>query len=505
MDKRSNLDDMSRRGFLQTGTALAAGSLIASVVPLKSIAGTKPAGELMVGIQIPAASFMDEGVTNVLDTLQEKGQINTLFISVFTYSGGAGGRQIQGFPYPGHGKKEDRFTFHGGNFATPHAEFYKDTVLKDTKAPDFGDTDILKLVIPEAKKRGMKVIPYLYDIWRNDTPNIDKLQEIDLEGKHAISCCAYNPDYRAFVTGLTRDLCTSYEIDGLIWGSEHQGPFNNVINGYFLREYGNVPTCFCQFHKKAAENAGINFERTVTGYKKLMEYTKNAMADKRPVDGYFVEFWRILMDYPEILAYEKLWTDGHNGTYANIYKTAKSVRKELQIGIHIWHNNSFHPFYRAEQDYNKFTEYADFLKPALYNVSGGGRYALYINNIGNTIFRDVPKDELLKFNNHLLNYTEPMTMDTLPKAGLSPDYVYRETKRALDSVQKKCKIYPGIDAGIPMEKDKPTLPQNVYDATKAALNAGADGILFCRKYSEITIENLEAGGRAIKEFKASKG
>lgn len=506
MEQESNFSEISRRSFLQSGTMLAAGTLISSALPFNEVFSAKTTtGKLMVGIQISAASFVDEGVNQVLDILQEKGQVNTLFISVFTYSGGAGGRQIPGFPYPGHGKKEDVFNFHGGNFATPHQEFYKDTVLKDTKAPDFGDLDILQMVLPEAKKRGIKIMPYLYDIWRKDTPNIDKLQEIDLEGNHAISCCAYNPDYQGFIKGLTRDICSSYEIDGLIWGSEHQGPFNNVINGYFMREYGNVPTCFCEFHRKAAEKQGINFERTVLGFKKLMEFSTKSMAGKRPVDGYFIEFWRILMDYPEIIAYEKLWTDGHNSTYANIYKTAKDVHKELQAGFHIWHNNSFNPFYRAEQNFDRFAEYADFIKPVVYNISGGGRYALYINNIGNTIFRDVPKDELLKLNNHLLNYDDSMSMDELPKTGLSAkDYVFRETKRALDKVQNKCKIYPGIDVGIPMKQERLTLPQDVYESTMAALKAGAQGVIFSRKYSEVPLENLAAGGKAIKEFKASK-
>ena len=76
----------------------------------------------------------------------------------------------------------------------------------------------------------------------------------------------------------------------------------------------------------------------------MLDFTVQARADKRPTDGYFVEFWRIMVDYPEILAWEKLWSDGKNSTYADIYKTAKSVRPSLQVGFHIWHTNSFSPF-----------------------------------------------------------------------------------------------------------------------------------------------------------------
>ena len=93
-------------------------------------------------------------------------------------------------------------------------------------------------------------------------------------------------------------------------------------------------------------------------------------------------------------------------------------------------------------------------------------------------------------------------LDALPTAGLSADYVARETKRALAGVQGKCKIYPGIDIGIPTGKNsrKASL-DDTYAATAAALKAGAHGVIFSRKYSEMRLANLEAAGRAVREFK----
>ena len=94
-------------------------------------------------------------------------------------------------------------------------------------------------------------------------------------------------------------------------------------------------------------------------------------------------------------------------------------------------------------------------------------------------------------------------MESLPKTGLSADYVYRETKRALADVKGKCKIYPGIDIDIPTgANDKKTSPEDVYAATQAALKAGAEGVLFSRKYSEMRLANLGGGGKAAKEFGA---
>src|SRR5690242_5484252 len=148
--------EIDRRDFIKKAamaSSAAAGSLSAQRSPANK----------MIGIQVGAVSFLDEGVEQVLDTFQQRASINTLFLAVFTYGRGIAGRQVPGQPLPDHGKQEYDLNFHGGNFATPHPQYYKDTVLKETRAPDHGNLDILAEVLPAAKKRGMKVICWLED------------------------------------------------------------------------------------------------------------------------------------------------------------------------------------------------------------------------------------------------------------------------------------------------------------------------------------------------------
>src|SRR5213076_1361121 len=107
--------------------------------------------ENRIGIQVGAVSFVDEGVDAVLDVFQ-RSAINTIFLATFTYGRGIAGRQVPGQPLPDHGKREyDEKQFHGGNYATPHAKFYERTALKETRATDHGDLDILDFVLPAAK------------------------------------------------------------------------------------------------------------------------------------------------------------------------------------------------------------------------------------------------------------------------------------------------------------------------------------------------------------------
>jgi hypothetical protein len=137
----------------------------------------------------------------------------------------------------------------------------------------------------------------------------------------------------------------------------------------------------------------------------------------------------------------------------------------------------------------------------VYNNCGGERYAHFIQNIGSTVFRDVPKPELKQFTDHLLNYSQEASLEEFAQAGLSPDYVFRETQRALAGVQGQCKILPGIDIGIPTARtSRQASPDDTYAATAAALRAGADGLILSRKYSEMRLANLSAAGRAVREL-----
>ncbi len=492
---------MTRREFFKAGAGLAA---VASAGPFPTIlqSAEQPSRRKSIGIQIGAASFVDEGTEEVLDILQERGAVDTIYLTTFTYGRGLAGRQIPGHVFPDHGAQEsDEKFFHGGNYATPHPEFYRATALKQTRAPDYGDLDIVANVLPAAKKRGLKVFCSLEDVFRQDVPGAKELAEVDLQGRKAGTLCLYHPDVRAFWTGLATDLCSSYEIDGILFFNERNGPLLSAVGASHAQNIASSrTTCFCEHHQRAAKERGIDFERARQGYQKLDQFVQAALKGQRPSDGYFVEFWRLLVEWPEIMAWDRLFEAAKHQVVADINAAVKSVRPGLQMGFHIEHINSFNPLFRATRSYADLATRADFLKVVVYNNCGGERYANFIRNIGSTVFRDVPKEEILRFNNHLLNYGEEAKLEELAAAGLSADYVFRETQRALAGVQGKCPILPGIDIGIPTGKtSRKASPEDTRAAVSAALKAGAHGVVLSRKYSEMRLENLAAAGAAARE------
>lgn len=493
--------DVNRREFMK----LAAGAGAAVAMPTLGHAAAASSSK-MIGIQVGAISFVDEGTEQVLDILQERACVNTLFLAVFTYGRGIAGRQIPGYPFPDHGKQAYDLNYHGGNFATPHPQYYRDTVIQPEHAPDHGHLDILAEVIPAAKKRGMKVICWMEDVFRSDLPNIEKVQERDLYGRNMETLCVNNPNYRNFFAALVEDFARSYDIDGIMWGSERQGALCDSLGATHDTppiDPGNV-TCFCEFCYQKARANGINPDRARQGFLELEKFVRASRSGKRPSDGYFVEFWRILLRYPELAAWEMQFTDSLRETYAALYKTVKTVNPAIPVGWHIWHNNSFNPIYRAEQDWAELSKYSDFIKVVMYNNCAGERMALYIDNIGTTLYGDLTKQQLAEFTYEVMGYKE-RNYDQIPHTGLSADYVFRETKRALAGVAgTKTQIWSGLDIDIPTEANhSKCTSESVKAAVRAAFNAGAPGVILSRKYSEMRLANLSGAGDAIRELKLS--
>jgi hypothetical protein len=488
------MNGSNRRRFLKTAASGLATASVASAAP------AEVSGKKMIGIQVGAVSFVDEGVEQVLDIFQQRAGVNTLFLAVFSYGRGIAGRQVPGQPLPDHGKQEYDTNYHGGNFATVHPQYYRDTGVKpeDTRSPDYGDLDIVATVLPAARKRSIRTILWAEDVWRSDLPGIERLQAVDLHGRKSRRLCFANPYHRNFLSGLMEDYTRSYEIDGIMWCSENSGAFDNALTS---EDPGSVG-CFCEHcEAKARKDGLVDVGRVRKGYLELEAFLRSSAAGKRPVDGHYVTLWRILFRYPEILAWEQFWHDNLRETYSLIYKKVKSIKPAVLVGWHIKHSLSFSPYYRAQQDIQALSGATDFLKMVMYHNCGGPRMASYIQRLGAGAFADFTHQQLLDFEYRVMNYQE-RSYEQIPYTGLSGDYVFRETKRCMEGAQgTKILIWPGIDIDIPTgESHSKSTPEGTRDAVLAALRAGAPGVILSRKYSEMKLANLSGAGEALKKL-----
>lgn len=504
-ESTGNTKETSRRDFLKGMSVASAAALTGSrsfaspaAQPAASAAGKK-----FIAIQIGARSFVDEGVDRCLDTLQEKAAVNVLMPTVFTYGRGLAGRQIPGLPLPDHGVQAYD-EIHGGSYTKVHPEYYAKSVIQDIRAPELGNFDILADVTPKAKARGMKVYCLFEEAYNPRLmPNFEKIAEVDLYGKTGRSTCFNNPNARNFLVSLVQDWFSSNDLDGMMWESERQGPLNTALKADFSTAERRSLNCFCPYCLQKGRDEGIDAERARRGYLALDRWVQEITSRPMPSDGAFVPLWRILVEYPEILAWENLWFRSQEEMYGLLYGTVKEVNPHAQVGWHIMHLVAMSPFYRADQNYARLAKVADYIKPSPYNNCAGPRLARYIRNVQSTIFRDSPPDEVLELHYRILGLRGEPTLEKLPVSGLSANYVGRETERAIADVQGAVPIYPGIDIDIPTALDeKRTTPEDVKAAVLAAFRAGAPGVVLSRKYAEMKLTNLAGAGEAIREVGA---
>lgn len=458
-----------------------------------------------IAIQIGARSFVDEGVEKCLDTLKEKAMVNVLMPTVFTYGRGLAGRQIPGLPLPDHGVQAYD-EIHGGSYAKVHPEFYKDSVIQDIRAPELGDFDILADVTPKARARGMKVYCLFEESYNPALmPNFEKIAEVDVYGKIGRSTCFNNPYARNFLTSMVQDWFSNNDLDGMMWESERQGPLNTALHADFGVGGTRPICCFCPHCLRKGSEQGINVERARQGYIGLDHWASHPQSEPRKQDGNFVTLWRLLLEYPEILAWGNFWTQSQQEVCGLIYGTVKEANPKAQVGWHIMHLVAMSPFYRADLNYARLARVSDYIKPSPYNNCAGPRLAQYVKNLQSTIFRDFSPDEVLAMSYRLLHLEGEPDLKSLPTAGLSANYVGMETARALADVENAIPIYPGIDIDIPTAiTEKRTQPSDVKAAVIAAFQAGAPGVVLSRKYAEMRLTNLAGAGEAINELNAKK-
>ena len=493
-----NDQPMTRREALKAAAALGVTAALSRIPELAAAETPAPAARkaAMVAIATSPAPFAKQDLDKLLDDLQQRAGVNAIFPFIYTH-----GTARAGLPAAG---------FRGGNYAIPHMEYYKDTGLtyEDMRGTEFGDVDVFARLIPAAHKHGIKTFAWIIE--DNKRPAIahwEPLYEVDFHGRrsegHPGGPCYNNPMYRAWLLGLVEDYSRSYEIDGIMWGSERQGALFNALGAYHngaKSDPGRV-TCFCEFCVKKAKDMGIDADRARRGFGELETFVRNGRAGKRPRDGYFVSFWRLLLHYPELLAWDNLWVTSRHEFQADVYRKVKSIKPSIVVGWHTWHNLTFSPFHRAEEDFAEITAYSDFIRPVPYSNSAANRMKSFVDSTHANVFGDVPPDQTLEFLYRVLDYQEA-PYDKLASTGFSADYVLRETKRALEGVAgTSTQVWPGIDIDVPEPAGAShCTPESVRQEVLAVFKAGAPGVFLSRNYVEMKPENLAGAGAALRDL-----
>jgi hypothetical protein len=215
------------------------------------------------------------------------------------------------------------------------------------------------------------------------------------------------------------------------------------------------------------------------------------------------------MRYPDVLSWEYQWSRSLNDLHRLLYRTIKAIKPSAQVGRHIDHQQSSYALlFRAAADYAEMTDSNDFIKLILYHDIAGPRVLSKLQRLRSHVLQELTTEQGLNLYYSIFGYDPKVeaAADQLAQKGLSPDYVYRETKRAVAGVDGKLDIYAGIGLDIPKGSGWGTDnwqsdPEEVYQATKLTFDAGGKGVVASREYEEITLHSLRAMGKAINEIR----
>jgi hypothetical protein len=454
------------------------------------------------GIQMGPHTILDEGIERTLDLIQSTAGVNVVMPYSHAYNAALvkplRDRADHGVPLTDNTGRKFPLVW-----VRTHEQYYKDTPLRHQVVDDTFEhhgRDLFAELIEPARKRGMKVYARVLEssAMSRVVANYGSVVTKDINGRATSVACWNHPDYIAFWSNTMADLFRSYDLDGIQWGAERQGPHMNVNSPWD----NNLPACFCEHCRRRGERAGISFERARKGFERLHAYAQAARQAKS-ADGIFAGFVRILMTWPEILSWEYQYRLGREAICEAMYREVKRAKPSAEVGWHVDHQpSSWDLVYRAELSYEEMAPHSDFIKFIGYhNVLSPRIRDWYLPRFQRTILGEVPLDESLDLYYAMFGYdraSEPR-FGELGRKGFSPEYVYRETRHSVASANGKTKIYAGIGFDVP--GSPPDDPETVYRATRRAFDAGADGIVVSREYEEMKVVHLEAVGRAVRGFR----
>ncbi len=451
--------------------------------------------DLFVAVHVNPTSLLDEGVERVLELFQTEADANAVMLAVHGFN-----PEVVDRPeHPADHGKSGPHRSAGGHFATAHHEYYRDVPLGDFRVREelFRGFDVLGATLPIAHGRGMSVYVYLLESASTGGRQLGiagfpRLLEVDLLGRRGGLPCVNSPTYRSWKLALVEDISKSYAVDGFLWGMERWGPLHQAL-------VGEIPRCFCADCETVAQKRGLDFDRTKEGYRVLWQGVKRWSSQPSERSS-LIELLRILLGYPEIIAWERLWTERYLALHREVYGVAKWIAPHRPFGLGLWHFYFISPLLQAEWNLAEFAGSADFIRPILYHLPEAPRVQRYLNALARGPLRGFGIEELFAGFCVVLGLEMPR-LEEVGTTGFPADYVAQGVKIVRREVGDKLPIYAGIGVDVVQEGLARSMePSDVVQAVQAAVRAGADGITVSRNYAEMRLQNLSAVGFALRSL-----
>jgi hypothetical protein len=317
--------------------------------------------------------------------------------------------------------------------------------------------------------------------------------------------CVNRPEWRQFQMASHAAMMLAHPyVAGFMFMHERSGPMQQLISpdpwqGQF------TPGCFCEHCCALAVTRGIDPRRAREGMMRLV----GLLRDRNPIarrDGVFVGFWRVLCQFPEILAWEQFQWESLHSYRADVASAMRMALPGISVGYHFQHCSLVANLpWRAGDDPAAVVKYADWVKPSVYPGVSGQRYEAALRRATETWLGDFTEETAhlaisAWFGRDPANGRASLgrlpDAKVAPQSAFGPDWVETETRRITEACAP-LPNYAGLGIGVPGGEQADTVGL-ITECTKACYRGGAAGILLSRHHSEMRPELLKAAGDVIR-------
>jgi hypothetical protein len=310
-----------------------------------------------VAASLYAWDLADEGVEPVLETLKQTAQVNSVYLVALMHHER---RPLTDYYFPHNPKRRTYFPEDSRTYWRPHGRFYEGSKIKPlaTERPEFRDKDWVAELSTAARKMGMKtgaeISHTVLDRDRARSEHKDAVQRDIWGNRLGQLICHNNPDGRAYVVGLFRDLASSYDLD---YVQTCMMPFAQARlpvqvggegNSFEFGFWGTLPGesreavlatvqggCFCGHCMKAAKEQGLD----LAAVKKALLPVANALDHPSLEQVHHLQLVRgsntsemyLLLAHPEILDLVQFRCESMRRAYTEIRDAMVKERPKIDF------------------------------------------------------------------------------------------------------------------------------------------------------------------------------
>lgn len=324
--------------------------------------------------------LMDEGVEQILDTLQDKTLCNSTYLVGLMHDEK---RPLTDFYYPHNPKRLAYWPEDSRVYWQIDEGHYRDSRIKPrvSDRPELRSTDWLHQLIEASRRRNMYTGAELSHTWIDKARLAQEFPDVlqrDIEG-HALRdrigppVCLNHPDIRAYAVALFTDLVKNYDIDmvqtcvmGFAAGPRAHSD-NEIVRLLDLARGG----CFCEHCQEQAGKLGYDWSGMVARLRYIAEgdnrLNGQAATHFALLKASSMSVAALLSEMPELHEWLRFRNASTTLFYREVHHACHAARADIDVRLNHW---TRYPELNG-MELTSLAEYIDSLRSSDYSEQSG--------------------------------------------------------------------------------------------------------------------------------------